>query len=101
MSYSLSAKAANKELAKQAVAEQFDKIAANQPMHARDRAAVLANANAVIDLLADDDTRDVAVSGSGYLGWGGTGEVSDASPISAASVSFTANHAIRLQPPGA
>jgi hypothetical protein len=95
MSYSFGIKAANKAAAKEAVAAKFDEIVVQQPMHARDYAAILANTNATIDLLADDDTKDIAVSCNGYLSWGGTGEVSDASPIGTASISCTASNAHR------
>lgn len=73
MSYSFQVKAATKAEAKAAVEAKFDEIISQQPIHARDRAAVLANANAVIDLLADDDTKDVSVSCNGYLSWSGEG----------------------------
>lgn len=69
MSYSFSVMAADKAAAKAAVAAKFDEMVASQPVHARDRAAVLANANAVIDLLADDDTKDVRVNFNGYVSW--------------------------------
>lgn len=52
MPYSFSVKAANKEAAKIAVAAKFDEgVLAHQPVHARDRDALLATAGAVIDLL--------------------------------------------------
>lgn len=93
MSFSFGVVAANKPAAKDAVAAKFDEqVIAYQPMHARDRAAVLANANAVIDLLADDESKDVTVSCSGYLSWGGP---ADSPAISTASISCTANHAVR------
>lgn len=70
MSYSFSVLAADKAAAKVAVATKFDEmVVASQPVHAHDRAAVLANANAVIDLLPDDDTKDVSVSCNGYVSW--------------------------------
>jgi hypothetical protein len=96
MSYSFGVRASNKAAAKEAVAAKFDEMAASQPIHARDRAAALANANAVIDLLADDDTKDVAVSCNGYLSWNGTGTFTpEVAPIASASVACTANHAYR------
>lgn len=96
MSYSLRIKAATKDLAKQAVADEFDKMVANQPIHARDRAAVLANANAAVDLLADDDSQDVVVSFNGYVCWG----AGEAQPLNQVSVCCVASLAARLQDPG-
>jgi len=94
MSFSFTVAAADKAAAKAAAAAKFDEaVVAYQPMHARDRAAVLANVNAVVDLLADDDTKNVSVSCSGYLSWSGPTE----SPvISTASISCSATHAVRV-----
>lgn len=97
MSYSFNVRAANKEAAKAAVAVKFDEmIAAGQPMHARDRAAALANANAVIDLLADDDTKDLVVSLNGYVSWSSHYDVpvSDAT-LTAAAVTASAGYTPR------
>lgn len=69
MSYSFTVRAPSKAAAKDAVSAKFDEVIAIQPIHARDKAAALANAGTVIDLLADDDTRDVSVSVAGYVGW--------------------------------
>lgn len=96
MSYSFGIKAANKAAAKEAVAAKFDEIVGQQPIHARDRAAVLANANASIDLLADDDTKDIAVSCSGYVSWNGSGDFSpETAAIGTASIGCTASNANR------
>lgn len=94
MSYSFNVKAADKAAAKVAVEAKFDEtVVAQQPVHARDRAAVLANANTVIDLLADDETKDVSVSCNGYVSWS-KGGVDDAQ-FNTASVACNASHAIR------
>lgn len=70
MSYSFNVKAANKVDAKTAVAAEFDKVViAIQPVHAHDRAAALANANAAIDLLAEKEGKDISVSVNGFLSW--------------------------------
>ena len=69
MSYSFQVTAPTKAAAKEAVAAKFDEIVASQAIHARDKAAALANANAAIDLLVDDAASHVAVSCSGYVGW--------------------------------
>lgn len=93
MSYSFNLKAANKEAAKLAVAAKFDEmVVAGQPVHARDREAVLANANAVIDLLADNDTKDVSVSMNGHVSWTNPGEDQQ---FIAASISASASHSER------
>lgn len=42
---------------------------AGQPIHARDREAAVANANAVIDLLAEDGAMHISVSVNGYVSW--------------------------------
>lgn len=94
MSYSFNVKAADKAAAKEAVAAKFDEmVVAQQPIHARDRAAVLANANTVIDLLADDDTKDVSVSCNGYVSWSTGVEVEP--QFNTASVACSASHAAR------
>jgi hypothetical protein len=88
MSYSFNVKAATKAEAKAAVAAKFDEVVALQPVHAKDRDAALANAGALIDLLADDENRDVSVGCSGYVAWSGAdGE----EQISTASASSTAS----------
>jgi hypothetical protein len=67
MTYSFQIKAQTKEAAKAAVVAKFDDVIVLQPVHARDRAAVLANANSVIDLLGDSSSKDVLVSVNGYV----------------------------------
>ncbi len=92
MSYSLIAKAETKELAKQAVVLELDKIISYQPVHAKDRAIILANANAVIDLLGEEDpTKDISVSCNGYLCWSDTEQAS----FTTVSVSCSASHVKR------
>ena len=92
MSYSFNIKAISKEVAKQAVAAKFDEIVSQQPVHANDRTAVLANADAVIDLLADDDSKDVSVSVNGYVSWPGQ----DNSQFSGVNISAGASHSERV-----
>lgn len=94
MSYSFNVRAANKEGAKTAVQVEFEKVVAGQPVHARDRAAALANAYAVIDLIADDDTKDITVSCAGYVSWQ-TAEPPESVPLSAASITASAGHISR------
>lgn len=93
MSYSFQVKAPTKAAAKEAVASKFDEIVSQQPIHSRDRAVVIANASCVIDLLADDDSKDVLVSCNGYVSWpSGTVE---AAQLNSAAVSASAGYANR------
>lgn len=94
MSYSFQVKAATKADAKALVEEEFEKVVRHQPCHARDKAAAIANANAVIDLLADDDTMDVSVFCHGYVSWQVPGDGSDV-PLCSAQISASAVHATR------
>jgi hypothetical protein len=98
MSYGFSVSAATKAEAKAAVAAEFDKVVANQPIHARDKVAALANAEAIIDLLADDVPADhvIAVSCNGYVGWTGTLDDgnADSLPLRSASVSCSATYLV-------
>jgi len=94
MSYSFSVIASDKSAAKAAVAAKFDEmVVAQQPIHARDRAAVLANAGAVIDLLADVDTKDVRVSCNGYVSW--TNPTSEEPAFNSAAINCQASHVDR------
>jgi hypothetical protein len=94
MSYSFQVKAPNKAAAKEAVTAKFDEIVTQQPIHARDRAAVLANAGAVIDHLADNDSKDVVVSCNGCVSWP-SGTVEEAQ-LSSVSVAASAGYADRV-----
>lgn len=85
MSYQFTAKGKTKAEVKQAVADEFDKMMGAQPVHTNDRAAAIANANAVIDLLADSDTYGIQVTLNGYVSWAGNG-------LNNASISCTATH---------
>ena len=90
MSYSFQVKAATKAEAKAAVAAKFDAdVITVFPVHARDREAVLANASAVIDLAADDDTKDIQVSVAGYVGWN-SAEPQDVVPLTTVSITASA-----------
>jgi hypothetical protein len=72
MSYSFSVKAATKAEAKQKVAEQFDVVVNGQPIHAADRDAAQAAANAFIDILGEPtEAEQVSVSVNGYVSWRG------------------------------
>jgi len=93
MSYSFQVRAATKALAKQKVADEFTKAIACQACHNRDKDQALAAANAFIDLVDDDDAKDVAVRMSGSLC--GRWEGSDVVAIESANVSVTAYLAVR------
>lgn len=74
MSYSLSVRAASKQDAKVGVAAEMAKVAGGQKCHARDMVAACNAANAFIDQLADDDSKDVTVIMNGSLSgqWSGS-----------------------------
>lgn len=75
MSYSVSVRAATKAESLAAVAAKFDAdVVAHQPSHKMDRDLVLSTATAAVNLLADDETKDVQISLGGSVGWVG-GEV--------------------------
>lgn len=71
MSYSESFKASNKGGAIEVMKQKVDHIVAQQPIHAHDRDAIVSNSMAAINLLGDDDTKDVFVSFNGYVGSNG------------------------------
>jgi hypothetical protein len=70
MSYSLQARGATKAEARAALAAKFEsEVVACQPVHSRDRDAVLANVDGVLAALADDDSKDVVIGVNGYVSW--------------------------------
>jgi hypothetical protein len=71
MSYSFSAKGATAALARAAAEAEIDKILGYQPVHAKDKEAILANIDAVTSLLAEDANKDVQINCNGYLCWSG------------------------------
>lgn len=90
MSYSFTVRGANKAEAISAVSAELDKVAVGQPVHAADKAQALAAAETFINLIADEDTRDVSVSVSGSI-W----QENDA--IRSASVSVSASTSERAK----
>lgn len=88
MSYSFGVRAATKEAVKTALRAKFAEIVAGQPCHQHDQAQALAAADAQVDLLATDDTKDVVISMNGSLmgHWSG----SDVTRIEGAAVSINA-----------
>lgn len=87
MTYHFTFQDVTKEAVEQAVADQFDLMMGAKPVHSRGRAAAIANASAVIGLLADDETKGVQVTLYGYVSWQATG-------LNAASVSATATYIV-------
>lgn len=72
MSYSLSLKAANKADLKAKLVKAFDEqVLRHQPMHVRDRDAMLAAVHAYIDLLKDPEEgrQEIVVRVGGYVNW--------------------------------
>lgn len=69
MSYSFSVKAATRDGAKQQVADKLAEVLAGQPSHASDVKQAQAAADAFIDLLGEDDSKEVLVNMSGSLSW--------------------------------
>ena len=91
MSYSFSVKAATKEAAKKAAEEAYDAMVVQQPIHARDKAAAMANAAAVIDLLVEDAELHVSVSLNGYVSWIDVLNAEGSNPLQVVSVSASAS----------
>jgi hypothetical protein len=91
MSYSFTVTAPTKADAKAAVEGAFNAVVAQQPIHARDKDAALANAAAVIDLLVDDPDMHVSISVNGYVSWREVLNAEGSNPLSGASVSASAS----------
>lgn len=88
MSYSFAVRCQSKSSAKDAIIQKMDEVAATQACHERDKKQALAAAFMFIDLLPDDDTRDIQVGMSGYLT--GTWEGTDVVAVTGASISVNA-----------
>jgi len=94
MSYSFRVQGADKRAAAALAEEKFDEVIANQAVHARDKDAVMSNIDAVLALLADDDTKDVAINVNGYVSWLNP---PDQEPVfSSVSVCASAGHIERM-----
>lgn len=90
MSYSFQFTASTKHEARERFAAEFERVVSSQPVHAADRKAAIANADAMIDLLdllADDAGQDIQVYANGSIGW--TGGEADPT-FTSASTSCTA-----------
>jgi len=89
MSYSFNVKAASKAEAKLKIAAELDKVVASQSVHAKDRDQAQAAAHAFVDVLDDDEAKDVSVSVNGWLSgnWAGN----DLASFTGACVGVTAS----------
>jgi hypothetical protein len=93
MSYSFDFTVATKSDAKKRVATEIDEVVRVQTVHAQDRGAALAAAHAFIDLLADDDTKDVRVSMHGSVSYPWSADMdAEAVSLSQTSVGISAWH---------
>jgi hypothetical protein len=103
VSYSITAAGADKGAARLAIEAKFDSdVVARQPVHSRDRQAVLANVDSVLALLADERPPgpyplEVRISVNGYMSWSGSIETAT---LHAVSVSATASWAQVIPPRG-
>lgn len=88
MSYSFTIRALTKAAAAAAVTEKMAEVAAAQQCHKRDEQQAVATAHAFIDLLDEDETREVSVSMSGSIA--GNWQGSDVTSVSGANVSISA-----------
>ena len=89
MSYSFTVRADSKDKAKALVAEELDKVVAQQPVHAADRAQALAAAEAFIDVVDHEpeaDSKDIMVIVNGSVGW----QHPDQSRLTSAAVNVSA-----------
>lgn len=97
MSYSFAVRRATKTLALVAVTEELAKVVANQPAHKHDADTALVAAAQQINLIADDDSKDVCVSCHGYLSWTGAYGFDDFK-VTTASTGCTASLVDRMAP---
>lgn len=88
MSYSFNVRAPSKALAKEMTSTKLDEVAVSQPPHQKDKGAAQAACNAFIDILDEDETRDVIVHVNGSLS--GNWEGLDLKSFSAANISISA-----------
>lgn len=69
MSYSFNVRANSKAEAVTAAEQEFDKVVAGQPIHAKDRGAAMSAVADVLGVLPDDPTKAISLSVSGYVSW--------------------------------
>ncbi len=90
MSYSLKLRAVSKLALIAAVAAQLDEIAVQQPPHEKDKGAANAAAAACINVLPDDETKDVEIAMGGSINTRLCGPASEMTTVTGASVSVSA-----------
>lgn len=88
MSYSFQIRAKTKAEAMVAVAQRLDEIATGQHCHKRDKDEALSTARLFVNLLPDNDAKEVTVTMSGSLS--GQWQGSDVTVISSVNVMVTA-----------
>ncbi|MEO8804625.1 MAG: hypothetical protein ABI433_00970 [Burkholderiaceae bacterium] len=96
MSYSFSVRAATKAELKVKIAAELDKVVAGQPAHARDRVQAQAAADAFVDVIDADETRDVVVTVNGSVS-GQWQPDNTLTSLSGASVSISAALATKVE----
>jgi hypothetical protein len=95
VSFSIGVVAKDKESAKADFRQKFeDQVIVYQAIHVIDRPAITAAVDAYVDFLADDPTRDVAVTVSGYLSWSGV-DADGKEIFIASSLSVQVSHTTR------
>lgn len=93
MSYSFDFTVATKVDAKERVAAELDEVVRVQPVHAQDRTPALVAAHAFIDLLADDETKDIRVNVHGSVSFPWAADMDAATVVlTQASVGVSAWH---------
>lgn len=94
MSYSFQFVTQSKADVQSKLAEEFDKVVASQPVHARDRDAAISAALAMVNALGENAERNIEVRVNGSVGWDWPSDGSPADqstvPLTCASVSVAA-----------
>lgn len=88
MTYQINFTGQDKAQAKAQAEVLFDAEVADKPVHARDKAAALANVGAAIDLLTDDPSMDIEVQMNGYIS--GTWEGDDVTDVKRVTINVSA-----------
>lgn len=90
MSFSFSVKGNTKDDVKAKVRQQMEEVVNFQTIHAKDKPIVEATADAFIDLIEQDENRDIEVFANGSLGW-----VGDVNTGTIVSTGLTVNVGLR------
>ena len=93
MSYSFYIRAESKDEARRLVGLEFDRIIASMPQFTSERERAESTVDVYLDVLADDDTRDVCVHMSGYVSRNGS---DDDGPLLASGISLGVSLMTRL-----